>query len=63
MTDVTTQREAPLPKIMPILLCFVVYGLFSTWIYRRTKHPMVGALAASIAIAWGIAVTFPLVGR
>jgi pimeloyl-ACP methyl ester carboxylesterase len=46
-----------------ILLCFIVYGLFSTWIYRRTKHPMVGALAASIAIAWGIAVTFPLVAR
>lgn len=46
-----------------ILLCFLVYGLFSTWIYRRTNHPMVGALAASVAIAWGIAVTFPLVGR
>jgi pimeloyl-ACP methyl ester carboxylesterase len=46
-----------------ILLCFIVYGLFSTWIYRRTNHPLVGALAASIAIAWGIAVTFPIVGR
>jgi pimeloyl-ACP methyl ester carboxylesterase len=45
-----------------ILLCFIVYGLFSTWIYRRTNHPMVGALAASTAIAWGIAVTFPIVG-
>ncbi len=46
-----------------ILLCFLVYGLFGTWIYRRTRHPMVGALAVSLAIAWGIAATFPLVGR
>ncbi|CAN5844663.1 alpha/beta fold hydrolase [soil metagenome] len=46
-----------------ILLCFIVYGLFSTWIYRRTHHPMVGALATALAIAWGIAVTFPIVGR
>ncbi len=46
-----------------ILLCFVVYGLFGTWIYRRTRHPMIGALAVSLAIAWGIAVTFPLVSR
>ena len=44
-----------------ILICFVVYGLFSTWIYRRTNHPLIGALAAALAIAWGIAVTFPLV--
>jgi len=50
--------------IVPAMLVFfLIYGLLSTWIYRRTHHPMVGALAVSIAIAWGIAVTFPLVGR
>ena len=46
-----------------ILVCFVVFGLFSTWIYRRTNHPLVGALAAALAIAWGIAVTFPIVSQ
>lgn len=50
--------------IVPVMLVFfLVYGLFSSWIYRRTQHPMVGALAVSIAIAWGIAVTFPVVSR
>lgn len=44
-----------------ILIYFIVYGLFSTWIYRRTRHPLVGASAAALAVAWGMAVTFPLV--
>ncbi len=46
-----------------ILICFVIYGLFSTWIYRRTNHPLVGALATALAIAWGVAVTFPTVDQ
>ncbi len=46
-----------------ILLFFVVYGLFSRWIYRATGHPLVAALANSAAFAWAIGVTFPLVSR
>jgi len=50
--------------IVPVILAFfVVYGLFSTWAYRRTRHPLVGALANALAFAWAIAVTFPLVSR
>ena len=48
--------------IVPMILLFlVVYGLFSTWAYRRTWHPLVGALANALAFAWAIAVTFPVV--
>jgi hypothetical protein len=43
-----------------ILLFFLVYGLFSTWAYRRTGHPCVAGLANAVAFAWAIAVTFPL---
>jgi pimeloyl-ACP methyl ester carboxylesterase len=46
-----------------ILVFFVVYGLFSRWAYRRTGHPLVGAVANAVAFAWAVAVTFPLVGR
>jgi len=46
-----------------ILLLFIVYGLLSHWSYRRTLHPLVGALANALAFAWAIAVTFPLVSR
>jgi dienelactone hydrolase len=49
--------------IVPAILAFfVVYGLFSTWAYRRTNHPWVGAIANGTAFAWAIGVTFPLVG-
>jgi dienelactone hydrolase len=48
-----------LPVIVP---CFVVYGLFSEWAYRRTRHPAVGGIANALAFAWAIAVTFPLLG-
>lgn len=49
--------------ILPVILVFlVVYGLFSTWAYRRTRHPLVGALATALAFAWAIAAVFPLVG-
>ena len=43
-----------------ILLFFIVYGLFSTWVYRRTGHPLVAGIASAIAFAWAIGVTFPL---
>jgi hypothetical protein len=49
--------------IIPVILIFlVVYGLFATWAYRRTRHPLVGALANALAFAWAIAVTFPIMG-
>jgi dienelactone hydrolase len=44
-----------------ILLLFVVYGLFSRWIFRRTGHPAVAAVALSLAFAGFIAVSFPRV--
>jgi len=48
--------------IVPMILLFlIIYGLFSTWAYRRTWHPLVGALANALAFAWAIAVTFPVV--
>ncbi len=43
-----------------IILFFLVFGLFSTWAYRRTGHPFVGGIANAVAFAWSIAVTFPL---
>lgn len=49
--------------IVPVILLFlIVYGLFSGWTYRRTGHPLVGAVAVALAFAWAIAATFPVVG-
>lgn len=49
--------------IVPVILLFlIVYGLFSGWAYRRTGHPLVGAVAVALAFAWAIAATFPVVG-
>ena len=49
--------------IVPVILLFLlVYGLFSGWAYRRTGHPLVGAVAVALAFAWAIAATFPVVG-
>ncbi len=49
--------------IVPVILVFLaVYELFSGWAYRRTGHPMVGAVAVALAFAWAIAATFPVVG-
>ncbi len=45
-----------------ILLLFVIYGLISRWVYARTGDPRVGALGSAAAVAWAIAVTFPIVG-
>jgi len=44
-----------------ILLLFVIYGLFSRWVYRRTGHPAVAAIGNALAFGCFIAVTFPLV--
>ncbi len=45
-----------------VLLMFIVYGLFSRWIFRATIHPLVAAIANALAFGFLIAVTFPLVG-
>lgn len=45
-----------------ILVFFLVYGLLSGWAYRRTNHPLVGAIANALAFASATAVTFPVVG-
>lgn len=46
-----------------ILLLFGVYGLFSAWVFRRTGHPVVAAVANALVFAWFVAVTFPVVDR
>lgn len=46
-----------------ILVFFAVYGVMSGWVYRRTGHPLAGALACAAAFAWAIAATFPVVAR
>jgi len=51
-----------LALIVPaILVLFVIYGLFSRWTCRRTRQPIVAAVANALAFGWFIAVTFPLV--
>jgi pimeloyl-ACP methyl ester carboxylesterase len=50
--------------IVPAIVAFfVIYGLISGWAYRRTHHPLVGALANALAFAWAIAAVFPIVSR
>ncbi|EGV17890.1 alpha/beta hydrolase [Thiocapsa marina] len=44
-----------------ILVLFLIYGLLSGWVYRRTRHPAVAAVANAIAFACAVAVTFPVV--
>jgi hypothetical protein len=46
-----------------IVVYFLVYGLFSKWIYRATGHPAVGALANAVAFAWALAAVFPMLAR
>jgi alpha-beta hydrolase superfamily lysophospholipase len=47
--------------IVPIILIFfLIYGLFSGWVYRRTGNPLVAGIANALACAWAIAATFPL---
>ena len=50
MTDVTTQREAPLPKIMPILLCFVA-GYVDSYTYMALFGLFVAQVTSSFVIA------------
>jgi pimeloyl-ACP methyl ester carboxylesterase len=48
--------------IIPIILIFfVVYGLLSGWVNRRTGNPLVSGSANALAFAWAIAVTFPMI--
>lgn len=55
------QRLFFLVIIIPVItVFFLVYGLFSRWIYRRTGHPFVAAISNAVAFAWAIGVTFPL---
>ncbi|ABM62391.1 alpha/beta hydrolase [Halorhodospira halophila] len=49
--------------IVPVVLVFfLVYGLFSRWVYRHTGHPLVAGLANAVAFAWALGVTFPMLG-
>ena len=43
-----------------ILLFFLIFGLFSSWIYKRTGDPLVAGIAHALAFAWAIGVTFPI---
>jgi hypothetical protein len=44
-----------------IVLYFLLYGLFSRWIYRATGHPAVAGLANAITFAWALAAVFPFI--
>lgn len=47
--------------IVPVIvLLLVLFGLISSWVNTRTRHPAVGALGNAAVFAWAIAVTFPL---
>jgi pimeloyl-ACP methyl ester carboxylesterase len=47
--------------IVPVIIpFFLVYGLIGHWLYARTGHPMVGAMASASAFALAIGVTFPM---
>jgi len=46
--------------IPAILALFIVYGLFSGWIYRRTGTPLIAALTNALAFAAAITVSFPI---
>ncbi len=48
--------------IPAILVLFLVFGLFSGWLYRRTGQPLVAAVTNAFAFASAIAVSFPLLG-
>lgn len=49
--------------ITPVILaCFVVFGLFAAWAYRRTGEPWVGGAGVALAVAYAVAATFPVVG-
>ncbi len=55
------QRLFFLVLIVPVMVpFFMVYGLFSRWIYATTGYPLLAGTAAAVAFAWAIGVTFPL---
>ena len=56
MTDVTMQREAPLPKIMPILLCFVA-GYVDSYTYLALFGLFAAQVTGSFVIAGAELVT------
>lgn len=45
-----------------ILVFFLLDGVIGGWVYRRTWHPLPGALGMGLLFAWAIAATFPIVG-
>lgn len=48
--------------IVPVIVAFfIMFGAFSRWSYRRTRHPLPAAIATAIAFAWAIGVTFPMI--
>lgn len=58
------QRLFFLLIIVPVIvLFFLVYGLFSTWAFRRSGHPFVAGISNAVVFAWAIAATFPLLAR
>lgn len=46
--------------IPAILLLFLLFGLFSRWLYRRSGHPALAAITNAYAFAVAVAVSFPL---
>jgi dienelactone hydrolase len=47
--------------IMPVIaLFFLLFGLISGWVGRRTGAPLAGGLALGLMLAWSLGVTFPL---
>jgi hypothetical protein len=42
-----------------IVVYFLVYGLFSRWVYTSTGHPAVGAIANGVSFAWALGAVFP----
>ena len=57
------QRLFFLVLVAPVfILYFVIYWLFSGWLFRATATPLPGALANAAIFAWFVAAVFPLVG-
>jgi dienelactone hydrolase len=49
--------------IVPVIfVLFIIYGCVSAFVYARTGDPRVGAIGNAFALAWAIALTFPVVG-
>jgi hypothetical protein len=44
-----------------IVIYFLVYGLFSRWVYAATGHPAVGAVANAVSFAWALGAVFPFI--